>query len=113
MFINESRILSGHGAYLFASKNNLQLVDPVEQITRRARDDWTRWKSFLNAGESIEAKGTFSLLLQDTVGAVTFDAAGRFAAGVSRYSRFTLYLLLFLMYKVADYYSNILEDKEK
>lgn len=80
-----ARMLVSEGASSFASsvpQPPIAIVPVDSLITLRARQQWAHWKARLDQAEAGPA--TAGDQMQDTVGAVTCDRAGRMAAGVSR-----------------------------
>ncbi|KIK76200.1 hypothetical protein PAXRUDRAFT_443854 [Paxillus rubicundulus Ve08.2h10] len=74
------------GARAFAQQRGLEMVPSGCLVSPRARDDWQRWTTAYNSHDTPGFVGTIALpqdTIQDTVGAVAWDAAGNLAAGVS------------------------------
>jgi taspase (threonine aspartase 1) len=87
------RTLAGAGATAFARAHDIDTVKPEAMISPRARRDWQKWNTRLNAASADPARAlpaasgprTDGLhAVQDTVGAVALDTRGGLAAGVSR-----------------------------
>lgn len=83
------RTLVSSGARAFAQGNGIETVDATSMVAPRAREDWQRWTKRYDEVPSTDEPGadTASLpqyVMQDTVGAVAWDAEGNMAAGVSR-----------------------------
>lgn len=57
---------------------------PELMISRRAKSDWEKWKERLDASDPPPDPPSSIHDIQDTVGAVAWDADGGIAAGVSR-----------------------------
>ncbi|KAF4598208.1 Threonine aspartase 1 [Pleurotus pulmonarius] len=83
-------MLVSEGATSFASsvpQPPITIVPVDSLITPRARQQWAQWKARLDQAEAGTVDSTCPTTaedqMQDTVGAVTCDGAGRMAAGVS------------------------------
>ncbi|KAJ8696328.1 hypothetical protein PTI98_006207 [Pleurotus ostreatus] len=84
-------MLVSEGATSFASsvpQPPIAIVPVDSLITLRARQQWAKWKARLDQAEAGPVDSTCPTTaedqMQDTVGAITCDRAGRMAAGVSR-----------------------------
>ncbi len=84
-------MLVSEGATSFASRvpqPPITIVPVDSLVTPRARQQWAQWKVRLDQAEAGTVDSTCPTTaedqMQDTVGAVTCDGAGRMAAGVSR-----------------------------
>ncbi|KIJ19133.1 hypothetical protein PAXINDRAFT_54814, partial [Paxillus involutus ATCC 200175] len=74
------------GACAFAQQRGLETVPADDLVSPRARNDWQRWMTAYNSHDVPGSVRTTALpqdAIQDTVGAVAWDAAGNLAAGVS------------------------------
>ena len=86
-------MLVSHGARNFAENCDVSCVPTDSMVSERARRDWELWKSRLDvlasqSGHSLsEYKASGLHAIQDTVGAVVWDAAASLSAGVSRQGR--------------------------
>ncbi|KAI9572214.1 nucleophile aminohydrolase [Boletus coccyginus] len=81
--------LVSSGARAFAQGNGIETVDATSMVSPRAKEDWQRWTKRYDEVPSTDEPGadtTFlpQYVMQDTVGAVAWDAEGNMAAGVSR-----------------------------
>ncbi|KAJ7446237.1 asparaginase [Mycena galericulata] len=77
--------LVADGARAFAQSAGVDLVVPTSLVTPRAQAQWATWKARLDGADSPPPPDAESLhAIQDTVGAVAWDAAsGAIASGVS------------------------------
>jgi len=76
--------LVSNGARAFADDSSVSTtVRPESLISPRAKEEWVKWKGFLD-GTGTDARELTALRdIQDTVGAVAWDTEGGMAAGVS------------------------------
>ena len=79
-----SRTLVSNGAHSFAASALLELVDPLEMMSNFARDNWRRSINRVSNSDAETINSSGMNMMQDTVGAVAWDAEGGFASGVSR-----------------------------
>ncbi|KZT26681.1 N-terminal nucleophile aminohydrolase [Neolentinus lepideus HHB14362 ss-1] len=79
--------LTSLGARRFASSKGCEVVSPGTLVSPRARRQWQTWTERLEhimQGNAVSSDGSQAIHdKQDTVGAITLDAAGHLAAGVS------------------------------
>lgn len=82
------RTLVSDSARLFAVSQGVETVPLESLVSPRANADWQTWKKRLelsdNFQNSTDSKSSSTHKMQDTVGAIAWDAAGGLAAGVSR-----------------------------
>ena len=88
-------MLVSHGARTFAENRDVECVSAESLVSERSRRDWEHWKGLLDASLNrnpkwkpehppSEENSSGLHAIQDTVGAITWDAAASLAAGVSR-----------------------------